>query len=254
MQAHEREAFARDGYVVLADVVRGQLLDQVTREVGRLATSTGSAGPRLRSINLVPDEAPAAFSALRQSGLSEILDSLVSPGHLELVSDDAQFVVNVPPTMVDPSMPHIDYHVPGAERPNSFTALVAILLSDQQGGEEGNVWVWPGTHHLYAEYLAAYGPCSLLEHGGSISRAVHVTLPRPTPVCGKAGDVFVAHPLLGHATGPNISDRERKAVYFRLRRTDHLERWEACLTDPLLEYDVAPRRASAGGRSNKNVS
>ncbi len=144
--------------------------------------------------------------------------------------------------MTEPSMPHIDYHVPSSDRPNSFTLLVGVLLSDQEDGDAGNVWVWPGSHRLFGEYLPAYGPCSLLEHGGSLARATNVRLPRPTPVCGRAGDVLVAHPLLGHTTGPNTSDIMRKAVYFRLRRTDHVQRWEACLTNPVLEYNVAKSR------------
>jgi hypothetical protein len=51
--------------------------------------------------------------------------------------------------------------------------------------------------------------------------------------------VLVAHPLLGHETGPNHGDRGRRALYFRLRRSDHETRWEECLTDPLLEYNPA---------------
>jgi hypothetical protein len=69
-----------------------------------------------------------------------------------------------------------------------------------------------------------------------------VRLPRPVSLCGRLGDVLVAHPLLGHETGPNYSRDTRKAVYFRLRRSDHLDNWEECLTNPLLEYnlDVTP--------------
>jgi hypothetical protein len=230
--------FREDGYVVLRSAVTQQMLDAAAAEVdGVIATDPAIADAGVHSRNVTVDCAPACFAALAHVGLWSQLTSLVAPGELEIVQDIGQLVVNNPPSVADVAFPHIDLHVPSADRPTSFTLLVALLMTDQVSSEAGNVWVWPGTHSLYGEYLAAYGPCSLLEHGGSLRRAApNVRLPRPVPVCGARGDVLVAHPLLGHATGPNTSGVSRRAIYFRLRRTDHDVRWQQCLRDPLIEY------------------
>ena len=54
---------------------------------------------------------------------------------------------------------------------------------------------------------------------------------------GRAGDLLLAHYLLGHNIGGNTSGVTREAVYFRLRREGHRARWRDCVQDPLLEFE-----------------
>jgi len=45
--------------------------------------------------------------------------------------------------------------------------------------------------------------------------------------------------MLGHNIGGNYaSEKVRRAVYFRLRRLGHAQRWRECLCDELLEFDA----------------
>jgi hypothetical protein len=54
---------------------------------------------------------------------------------------------------------------------------------------------------------------------------------------------LLAHYMLGHNIGGNYeSETVRRAVYFRLRRGGHEQRWRDCLCDELLECE--PVRAA----------
>jgi hypothetical protein len=59
-----------------------------------------------------------------------------------------------------------------------------------------------------------------------------------------AGDLLLAHYLLGHNIGGNTSAQVRRAVYFRVKRAGHDARWREFLQDPWLDYD--PVRGSVG--------
>ena len=60
---------------------------------------------------------------------------------------------------------------------------------------------------------------------------------------GRAGDLLLAHYLLGHNIGGNTSAVTREVVYFRLRRAGHKGRWREFVQDTLLEFE--PVRAAA---------
>ena len=67
---------------------------------------------------------------------------------------------------------------------------------------------------------------------------------------GHAGDLLLAHYLLGHNTGGNTSAITRETVYFRLRREGHRDRWRDFVQEPLLEFDtVAQNSHYASSRS-----
>ena len=59
----------------------------------------------------------------------------------------------------------------------------------------------------------------------------------PEQIVGGAGDLLLQHYLLGHNMGGNLSDTVRRVVYFRLRSTQHRADWQACVADPLREFE-----------------
>ncbi len=73
-----------------------------------------------------------------------------------------------------------------------------------------------------------------------------IDLGQPRQVTGRAGDVLLAHYMLGHNIGGNTSDTVREVLYFRLRCAGHRERWREIVQDPLLEF--GPIRAAIAGR------
>ena len=96
----------------------------------------------------------------------------------------------------------------------------------------------PGTHLTHAEYFRAHGPEAFLAAAGYPP----IRLPEPEQVTGEAGDLLLAHYLLGHNIGGNTSRAVRRAVYFRIKRAGHDPRWREFLQDPWLDYDAVRER------------
>lgn len=241
MDNQEKRTFAEQGYVVLRGRVAPDLMAGVDQAVERSLAESKLSSERsgLFSTRLLPDEAPEVFTALHDSSVWAELHEFVAPAALEHFDGRTQLALNIPPNHSEPGGPHVDHHTGNGDRPNSFTFLAAIFVTDQEAPGEGNVIVWPGTHLLHGEYLEAYGPGALMAGSGKLKNvAPAVQLPRPVSVCGRRGDVYLAHPLLGHESGPHYGENTRKAIYFRLRRSDHEARWAECVTNPLLEYNL----------------
>jgi hypothetical protein len=69
-----------------------------------------------------------------------------------------------------------------------------------------------------------------------------IELPEPEQIRGRAGDLVLAHYLLGHNIGGNYaSERTRRALYFRISAADHASHRNEFLQDPWLDY--APIRS-----------
>jgi ectoine hydroxylase-related dioxygenase (phytanoyl-CoA dioxygenase family) len=155
--------------------------------------------------------------------------------------EQVQISLNVPPFDHIPGGPHIDGLAPPESdgRPGTFTLLAGIFLTDQAAEQMGNLWVWPGSHLRAAAYFREHGPDSLL----SSVPYPQVGLPEPHQVLGHAGDLLLAHYLLGHNIGGNTSAVTREVIYFRLGREGHRRRWRECVQDPLLEFE--PLREAA---------
>jgi ectoine hydroxylase-related dioxygenase (phytanoyl-CoA dioxygenase family) len=110
-------------------------------------------------------------------------------------------------------------------------------MSDQPDANSGNLWTWPGTHLTHARYFQDKGPDAFFEAAGYPP----VSRPEPAQVSGRAGDLLLAHYLLGHNIGGNFSDATRRAAYFRIKHRDHDPRWREFLRDAWVDY--APVRA-----------
>jgi ectoine hydroxylase-related dioxygenase (phytanoyl-CoA dioxygenase family) len=118
--------------------------------------------------------------------------------------------------------------------------LAGILLTDQLTENSGNLWVWPGTHLTHAAYFREYGPEMFCAYPP-------VDLPAPVQITGHAGDLLLAHYLLGHNIGGNYEPGQtRRALYFRISATGHASRREEFLQDTWLDY--APIKIGASRR------
>jgi hypothetical protein len=69
----------------------------------------------------------------------------------------------------------------------------------------------------------------------------------PEQVLGRAGDLLLAHDMLGHNMGGNLSSSIRRVVYFRLRSEAHVAHWRDYVRDELLEF--APVRDAVSSDS-----
>jgi len=156
-----------------------------------------------------------------------------------------QVALNIPPLPHRPGGPHIDGSSPECDgRPGTFTLLAGVLMSDQLDAGGGNLWVWPGTHVTHADYFREHGPDAFFEAAGYPP----IRLPEPEQIRGRAGDLLLAHYLLGHNIGGNISDATRRAVYFRVKRSGHDPRWREFLQDAWCDYDPVRKVLAEAGR------
>lgn len=228
--------FAERGFLVLPQVVPPEVVSAAWRAIDEIIRRD-PPGPQVRGpYNYILDarRTEPVTALLSDSTAFDLAESLTGPGTLE-PPWQMQLTLNIPPFPHRPGMHHLD-GAPGEPdgRPGTFTMLVGILMSDQRARDAGNLWVWPGTHLTHAEYFSRHGPDAFLAAGGYPP----IPLPEPEQVTGRAGDLVLAHYLLGHNIGGNTSRAVRRAVYFRLKRTGHDPRWRQFLTDPWLDYDV----------------
>jgi ectoine hydroxylase-related dioxygenase (phytanoyl-CoA dioxygenase family) len=241
--------FAHAGYIVLPDAVGEQWLAAADQEIEALVSgrppSAGVRGPHFYFEP--PEQLPAADAALRESGALEAAEQLVAPHHLDHQLDHIQIALNIPPYDHRPGGPHIDGHRPEQASPASFTLLAAVFLSDESAVDAGNLWVWPGSHRTHAEVFAERGSTALLAASGHVTMLMPpVPLGRPRPVLAKRGDLLLAHFLLGHNTGGNLTDRVRRTIYYRLGADGHADRWADTFLDPLTEFAPVCEALAAG--------
>jgi hypothetical protein len=188
--------------------------------------------PELRSDPIITD----LFNA---SPAMPIAEAAIGHGRLQPVTI-GQVALRFPsdPSSTAPPLPPYA-HVDGMYTPTNgviegtiynYTALAGILLSDLPDENAGNFTVWPGSHLKHAEYFRRHGPQSLTAGMPAID------IGPPRQITGHAGDLFLAHYLLGHAVAPNLSPHIRYACFFRLFALDHEQtRWES-MCDPWLQW------------------
>jgi hypothetical protein len=240
LDAGQLAEFEERGFLVLPRVVPPDVVAAASAVIDELVRHN-PPGPEVRGPhNYFPgaSQAPALTALLTGSPAFGLAESLTGAGTLE-VPAQVQVALNIPPFRHRPGMHHLDGVPPEpGGRPGTFTMLAGVLMSDQRERDAGNLWVWPGTHLTHAAYFRAHGPDALVAAGGYPP----IPLPEPEQVTGRGGDLLLAHYLLGHNIGGNISAAVRRAVYFRIKRSGHDARWREFVGDPWLDYDTVPDR------------
>jgi hypothetical protein len=242
------EEFAERGFLVLPRVVPDGAVAAAERAIDELIEREPPGADVRGPFNYFPAavQAPALAALFSGSPAFGLAEGLTGAGTLE-PPGQVQVALNIPPFAHRPGMHHIDGFPPEPDgRPGTFTMLAGVLMSDQRVPDAGNLWVWPGTHLTHASYFRAHGPEAFFAAGGYPP----IRLPEPEQVTGQAGDLLLAHYLLGHNIGGNTSPAVRRAVYFRVKRAGHDPRWREFLADPWLDYD-AVRGSLRGPAGNK---
>ena len=232
--------FGERGFVVIPEVVAPELVDRASRRIDELIAAKPPAEGHVGHHFYFPAAAdePALIGALMDASPDgrdaafAYTEALTEPGLLE-APKQVQVALNIPPFPHQPGRPHIDAAIseptPGF-KPNSFTLLAGVFITDQMTENSGNLWVWPGTHLTHAEYFQ--------ERGVEMYCAYpDVKLPEPEQVTARAGDLLLAHYLLGHNIGGNYEpDKTRRMLYYRVSGRGHAEAPERILTEPWYEY------------------
>ncbi len=246
----QRTSFISDGYVCVPGAVPRAQVDAVVRainhDIGKGIDPAMLPTYRVQSYCPSLVSTPLVTGLFNDSPAMALFQSALGAGRVKPVTG-SQIALRFPgsanppinPPINSPKLnpPHVD-GISNAEGTNgvpkgsiaNFTALACILLSDLPEPLSGNFMVWPGTHRSNAAHLRVHGSRALL-HG-----MPNTNLPEPVQITGRAGDLIIAHYLLGHSVAPHLSPHIRYACFFRVETIDHEETREASLTDEWLEW------------------
>ncbi|GAA4013479.1 hypothetical protein GCM10022384_67290 [Streptomyces marokkonensis] len=230
------QEFAERGYIVIRDVVPPDILAAanaaVDDQLRMHPPEEGHAGPHF----MFPkwEEEPALAALLRDTQAFSLAEELTGDGAMEYPWQ-TQIAMTYPPYTDDRGMPHIDGGMrrKADEPPRTFTVLAGFFLTDQDGDDTGNLYVWPGTHRAHAKYFREHGPDAFTSYPD-------IKLPEREQVRGRAGDMLLKHYMVGHNVGSNRSDSVRRTVYFRLKVRGHDATWRQILQNPW--HDFTPLR------------
>jgi len=235
----QAEQFRKDGYLQLSGLVPPSMVASALRTINhQLGEGIDPAKLlQFRSQTYVPEITSSAAIAdtYNCTGLHELFEELL--GVSMEPQRGAQIALRFPSLDDSPTQhsPHLD----GTYSPTngvaegkieSFTALCHVLLSDLPDPKCGNFTVWPGTHHRYAAHFCEHGYKSLVNGTPTID------IPEPVQIIGRAGDVVIAHYLLGHGLGSHVGSHIRYGLFFRVKHPNHMDHQEQALTDPMFEW------------------
>lgn len=226
--------FTERGYVLVPQAVPPELLDAANQRIDRIVAADPPAAEKRGNhfYFLATKDEPALAAPLTGSPAFDLAEQLTGAGTLA-APWQVQVALNIPPFSHRPGGPHIDAanaEPTSAPISGTFTLLAGVLMTDQLGEDSGNLWVWPRTHLAHAAYFREHGPQEFCAYPP-------IELPEPEQVKGRAGDLLLAHYLLGHNIGGNFrSDLTRRALYFRLSVRGHEAHPDRFLQDPWWDY------------------
>ncbi len=231
----QKQQFFKNGFVHVEGVVPRVMVDAARRAINN---SLGQGlhpddVSRFSAQSFCPEVqgTPVISDLYNATPLRALAESAIAPDVVRDVGS-GQIALRFPTMKDPPSSPHP--HLDGVHTATngvakgtiaSFTALVAVLLSDVEQDGAGNFTVWPGSHLLYRDYFQEHG------HDILLGATPKVDLGPPQSILGKAGDVVLCHYQLGHGITPNVSPNVRYAVFFRLKHRDHDAQSIEVLTD-----------------------
>ncbi|WP_413115929.1 phytanoyl-CoA dioxygenase family protein [Streptomyces sp. CY1] len=238
-------AFRQHGFVVIPGVLSDEQIAQGRRVVAAMLERKPYADDHVGPYFLWPrftSTGHPLLSFYQETGIGKLADQLLRTDLAVQDPDSAQVATTIPPWPHPPGGPHVDGLTPGEAdgRPGTFSLLAGVWLTDHDRRHRGNLWVWPGTHLRFGQYLAEFGAEALTRveemNPGPYPK---IELGEPTQAVGSAGSVLFAHYLLAHNIGDHDGVAEtgrRETVYYRLHASGHRERWREAVTDPLAEF------------------
>jgi len=248
LDADQRAAFARDGYLVVPGVVGQPAVDAALQIINHWLDSEFESSRRheYHGKSFAPEHVydPEIVGLLTRSDGLAIAASLV--GRPLVPPAFGQIALRFPVARGEAPVsfgPHLDgisttlNGVPPDGQIRSFTALAGVCLSDCPSDEHGNFTVWPGSHLETARWMRAQGT-SVPDPDAFLAAIQELADATSTPLAlrVRAGDLVLTHFLLLHGAGVHQGPGIRYAVFFRLSTEDHDEVAQKTLTNPWYEW------------------
>ncbi len=217
-------AYERDGFLIFPDLVSAEEVALLRREVERLwnvdaegTVREGKTGAPKSMFRMHEDNGATASKPFRALSRSP----RVLGAAQQLLGDDKLYIhhskVNVKAAIEGSVWPwHQDYgswKLDGIERPDMATMLVML---DDASEMSGCLYLLPGSHRwgrteAYLDTSTAYRLWSVTPEDMKKRMAES---PAPVVVDGRAGTCAIFHCNLMHASGHNLSHRDRWQAYF----------------------------------------
>lgn len=238
----QRRQLLQDGYVQLPNLIPADLLRRALRAINASIGKGMNVADmeKFSSLSFCPEilTTPAITDLFNASPAKHVAEEAIGRGRVQPVGG-GQVALRFPADLSVADLPPPWAHIDGMYTPTngvpagtiaSFTALAGILLNDLPDENAGNFTVWPGSHLKHADYFRKHGPRSLLEG------MPQSDIGPPRQITGRAGDMVLAHYLLGHGVAANVSPYIRYMCFFRLSSIDHEQtKWES-MCDPWLQW------------------
>ncbi|MEV0370568.1 phytanoyl-CoA dioxygenase family protein [Streptomyces sp. NPDC050636] len=240
-----RTTFRQQGFVVIPEVLSSEQVavghKLVTAMLAKQPPADGHTGPHFMFRRFGQQGHPL-LDFFREVGIEDLAAQLLRADLTVQEPEGAQVATTIPPWPQQPGHPHVDGLTPTEPdgRPGTFSLLAGVWLTDHSQPHRGNLWLWPGTHLRFGQYLA--------ERGADALKRIDEMAPGPYPrielgdpvhAVGKAGSVLFAHYLLAHNIGDHAGtadDERRETLYYRLHASGHRDRWREAVTEPLTEF------------------
>ena len=217
----QKDFYAANGYLLVENAVTpdqlARLLEitegliEASRSVGEsnevydLDAGHGPDTPRLTRIKVPHQRDPFFWDVLRNSAMSAVLADLLGP--------DTNLLTSKLNTKASGGGRAVEWHQDWAFYPHTNDHLLAFgLMLEDVTLENGPLMVIPGSHK---------GPVLSHHMNGVFAGAIDPDDPlfeqhRAVPLTGKAGSMTVHHVRTLHGSGPNLSDRARKILFYEI--------------------------------------
>jgi len=221
----QRQAYDRDGFIVVPDVFSRAEIDGLRRVTDEFVAGAARATandavydledshtpqePHVRRLKAPQLIHPAYFDASRNAKVVEILADLWGTVRFDTGKLNMKSAGYGAP---------VEWHQDWAFYPHTNDDLAAVgIMLDDVDMENGPMMVVPGSHKgpIYNHHGPNGRFCGAMD-----PQACDIDLSRALPCLGKAGSITVHHVRAVHGSATNFSGRERRFLLFQYRAAD----------------------------------
>lgn len=224
----QKRHFVEEGYLKIPGVVPKIMVDEALRAVNHSIGTVGKGGEDManhRSAFFCAEllEAPVILDLFHKTPVFKLAEELMGEGNV-LPLTRAKPYPRFPEMRNGEDIVHRGHldgigsgfnGMPKGYYNRGFTAFAVIYLADLHEPYSGNFTLWPKSHRTISAHLAREG------HEVLANGMPKLDYPEPpVMVTANAGDLILAHCLIYHTGGINISPNVRQAVIARFKHKE----------------------------------